>query len=285
MIDYPIVDSHVHLWDLSKLRYPWLGAHPILNHTFLSEDLDAARGPVDIEQFVFVEAECDYSLSAEEVAWVTDLSRRDPRLGAIVARVPVERGDRIRSTLESLAANPLVKGVRRIIASETDSGFCLRADFITGVQALAEYGLSFDLGVSPNQLASAAQLVRQCSNVQFVLDHIGNPDIKGRQMLPWMVDLPALADCPNAWCKISGATTQADHQQWTPDDLKPYVDLALDTFGFGRVMFGGDWPVALQATAYPRWVDALCQITTDRTPDEARALFRDNARVFYRLEG
>jgi len=285
MIDYPIIDSHVHLWDLGKLRYPWLGAHPVLNHTFLIEEFDAARGPVEIKQFVFVEAECDHSLSADEVAWVTELSHHDPRIGAIVARVPVEEGECVRPALTSLSANPLVKGIRRIIADEPESDFCLRPDFIAGVQSLAEYQLSFDLGVCPDQLTSVAQLVEQCPNVQFVLDHLGNPAIKDRQMLPWMIDLPALADYSNVWCKISGVATQADHARWTPDDLKPYVDLALDVFGCDRVMFGGDWPVALQAATYPRWVDALCEITRDRSRDDVRALFHDNARAFYRLEG
>jgi len=283
MIDFPVTDTHVHLWDMDNLPYPWLGGHPVLNHSFLVRDLDAARGPVEIERFIFVEAECDHTCSMEEVDWVTGLARHEPRIAGIVARVPVERGDKARPLLEALAASPLVKGVRRIVADETDPGFCLEPGFVAGVRALAEYGFSFDLGVSPGQISSVVRLVEQCPEVQFVLNHIGNPDIRNRQMTPWMIDLPGLADFSNVWCKVSGVATQADHKSWTPDQLKPYVDLVLDVFGPNRVMFGSDWPVALQATTYPRWVEALSDITRDRPPAEIRALFHDNAIECYRL--
>jgi len=97
-------------------------------------------------------------------------------------------------------------------------------------------------------MANTIRMVRQCPNVQFILDHIGKPDIKHQLFEPWKQDLKTLASLPNVWCKMSGLVTEADHQRWQREDLKPYIDHVLECFGFERVMYGGDWPVAFQAT-------------------------------------
>ena len=57
----------------------------------------------------------------------------------------------------------------------------------------------------------------------------------------------------------------------------------IDCFGFDRVMYGGDWPVATLATGYPRWVQTLDDAVADASSAERRKLFRDNAIAFYRL--
>src|SRR5690606_33950776 len=107
------------------------------------------------------------------------------------------------------------------------------------------------------QLSNTIRLVRQCPDVSFVLDHIGKPDIKAGSLDPWRGELRELAAMKNVWCKLSGLATEADHAGWTPADLRPYLDHVVACFGFGRVMFGGDWPVSTQATDFPRWVATL----------------------------
>jgi L-fuconolactonase len=77
--------------------------------------------------------------------------------------------------------------------------------------------------------------------------------------------------------------TEADHTGWTPDDLAPYVVHVLEVFGEDRVVFGGDWPVVLQAASYRRWVETLDALTAHLSADARRKLWADNARRFYRL--
>ncbi len=282
MIDFPIVDAHVHVWDTSRLRYAWLAGIPLLNRPYLLADFDEARGPVPVERIVFVQAEVDHARYAEETAWVTRLAEADPRLQGIVSWAPLEQGDAARPDLEKLAANRLVKGVRRLIQTE-ESGFCLRADFVRGVRALADYGLSFDLGITHRQLADSIRLVEQCPGVQFVLDHLGKPDIAHRVLDPWQEELRTLAGFPNVWCKVSGLVTEADSGHWTNEDLRPYIDHALECFGFARVLYGGDWPVVLLASEYPRWVEALAWAVAGYSDRQRRRLFHDNAIACYRL--
>jgi L-fuconolactonase len=57
----------------------------------------------------------------------------------------------------------------------------------------------------------------------------------------------------------------------------------MEHFGWDRVLFGGDWPVAFQATEYPRWVETLEWAVQGAPQPQRRKLFRDNAVVFYRL--
>ena len=72
-------------------------------------------------------------------------------------------------------------------------------------------------------------------------------------------------------------------ERWTAEDLKPYIDHVIEYFGIDRVMYGGDWPVAFQATEYPRWVETLSWATSGFSDAERRMLFRDNAIACYRL--
>ncbi len=283
MIDFPIIDTHLHLWDPSYLRYPWLDEIPLLNRPHLLDHYNRATGDITVEKMVFLQCEVDFAQFMDEANWVSNLAQVDPRIAGMVPWAPLETGDAARAALEELAANPLVKGIRRIIQFEEDLAFCLRPDFVTGVQALADYGLSFDICINHLQLANTIQMVAQCPKVSFILDHIAKPDIKAHLFDPWRQEIKTLADFPNVHCKISGLATEADHVNWTPADLKPYIDHVIACFGFGRVLFGGDWPVATQATTYPRWVETLDWAVRDASPAERRQLFHDNAIAFYRL--
>jgi L-fuconolactonase len=283
MPDFPIVDTHLHIWDLGRLRYPWLASVPLLNKDHLIADYRRACGSVQVAKMVFVQCECDPAQAREEAQWVTDVAASDPRIRGIVAHAPLERGDAVESVLTPLAANPLVKGIRRLIQSEPDDAFCLRPEFVRGVQLLPRHGLSFDLCIFHRQLASTIKLVRQCPNVRFILDHIGKPDIKARLLDPWRAELRELARMDNVWCKVSGLVTEADFTRWTPADLRPYIDHVIDCFGFDRVVFGGDWPVSTQATEYPRWVATLDEVLRGCSRDELHRLYVRNAESFYRI--
>ena len=44
MLNFPIVDTHVHLWDPRHIRYPWLEHNARLNRPFLLADYERALG-------------------------------------------------------------------------------------------------------------------------------------------------------------------------------------------------------------------------------------------------
>jgi L-fuconolactonase len=285
--DCPIVDAHVHLWDQERFRMPWLDALPAIDRPFGPADFREHTRGLNVAGMVYVEVATAPAYGLLEAQWALAQADQEPRLQGIVAFAPIEFGDRTRVYLEALAAlGPRVKGVRRLIQGETDPGFCLEPAFVRGVSLLPEFGFSFDLCITHPQLPAAIELVRRCPDVSFVLDHIAKPDIAAGagSSDPWRRQLRTLAEAPNIVCKISGLVTEANHASWKPDDLAPYVAHVLDVFGEDRVLFGGDWPVMLLASSYPRWVDTLDTLTASLSAEAKRKLWCENAARTYRLD-
>jgi L-fuconolactonase len=280
----PIVDSHVHLWDPTRFRMPWLDGNERLNRPFGLADFREHSAGIDVEGIVYLEVDIAAPYKLLEAQWVANLPAESPPILAIIPSAPLEYGDRARAFVEALVAtDPRVKGIRRLIQDEPNLDFCVQPDFIRGVQLLAEYGLSFDLCIKYPQLPNTVRLVRACPDVSFVLDHIGKPDIKAGLLDPWRAGISELASLPNVMCKLSGMVTEADHQHWTSADLAPFAHHVLDAFGEDRVMFGGDWPVALMASPYRRWADTVEDLTSTLSAQAQHKLWRENARRFYRL--
>lgn len=276
------LDSHCHFWNPDRLHYDWLADIELLNRPFTPDMLVAEAGKNPPQMMVFVQADCQPEDALAEVKWVAQLAKQYPQVAGIVAFAPLELGDGVTPILEKLAQEPLVKGVRRLIQSES-AGFCLQPAFVEGVQSLARFGLSFDICVLHHQLEDVVQLVEQCPEVEFVLDHCGKPPIKSQQLDPWRGHVSALAGFNNVCCKLSGLVTEADMDNWRSADLKPYIEHVLAAFGPQRLMFGGDWPVSKLATTYPRWLEEVCIQMAHLAPAEQRSILLDNGRRFYRI--
>ena len=77
--------------------------------------------------------------------------------------------------------------------------------------------------------------------------------------------------------------TEANWQTWTPADLKPYVQIALDAFGPDRLMYGSDWPVSVLAGSYRQVLEALNEALGPISEDEREHIFHRTAKEFYGL--
>jgi L-fuconolactonase len=282
--DFPIVDSHVHIFDPANLPYHWLKNAPAINKRHASEEYTRQTSPVAIDKYVFVEVDVEVGRHVDEARWVSEIAKADKRLAGIVAAVPLERGKAVEPDLAALAKLPLVKGVRRLIQHFVDQpGWCLQPGFVEGMRLLPKYGFSFDLCILHPQMADTIELVRRCPEVSFILDHIGKPGIKANLREPWWDQMRELAGLPNVICKISGVVNEDDHKTWTYDRVAPYIAHAIACFGPDRIAYGGDWPVNELVTTYPRWVEVVDRVTAGMPAADLRKLYRDNAIRFYRL--
>ena len=77
--------------------------------------------------------------------------------------------------------------------------------------------------------------------------------------------------------------TEADLEHWKDDDVRPYIDAAIEAFGFNRVVFGSDWPVCLLAGTLDRWMRLLERTLQGASAADLESYYRLNAINFYRL--
>lgn len=203
MIDFPIVDTHVHLLDIRKFKYSWASGAPKLGRNWTIADLEQRAAPYFIDSFVFVEVDADMPQHIAEAEWVQSLANDDPRLKGCVASLPLEQGLAIQPDMERLAKLPVVRGIRRLIQNKPDPDFVLRPGFLAAVRLLPRYNFSFDICIYHHQFANTLKLVRQCPEVPFILDHIAKARNQGWAVGTVASRMREMAALPNVMCKLS----------------------------------------------------------------------------------
>ena len=283
-MDLPIIDTHQHLWDPARFSYSWMNGLPAIRGRRLIEEYRDATGGMNVVGSVYVDTDVDEADLAEEIKMIFALAD-DPanRVVGVVAGAHPEH-DSFLDHLRPFLAHPKLKGVRRVLHTQPD-GMSRSAQFVEQVRSLAEHDLSFDICMLARQLPLAVQLVRACPRVAFILDHCGNPDIRGRAFEAWQKDLSTLAREPNVVCKISGLVTCAEVDELSAATLRPYVEHVLAAFGWERVLWGGDWPVCTLATTLRHWRAISQELFATASREQQERLFFRNAVRVYRLAG
>ncbi len=276
-----IVDSHHHFWDRTMAGYDhgWLeepGNEKICRN-FLPADLEPRIQAAGIDKTVFVQTQHN----VEETRWVLSLAEQHDWLAGIVGWVDLASPD-CEAQLEEFKDDPYFVGVRHLVQNEPDD-FILRDDILRGLSVLEKHDVAYDLLFFVPQLQHAASVARQFPNLRLVIDHLAKPYIKAGAIDGWREDFIAAAQCPNVYCKLSGMVTEADWNDWTPEDLKPYVSTALEHFTPDRCMFGSDWPVCELAATYQQVFDALTECIGGVSDSEREKILGKNAIDFYRL--
>jgi L-fuconolactonase len=286
---FPIVDTHLHIWDPARLDYAWIKGNPLFDRPYHVEDYARDLGGVEVEAMVFLECYADFNEAGgqylEEVAFVEEEAKRDPRLLAIVPMAPLEKGSGAEPILAEMAEkHPMVRGIRRIVEFDEDPrALTLSEGFIEGVNLLGRFGMHFEINVNHTQMDIVRAFVKRIPDVPMILDHCGKPGIAEGAIAQYRADVKELARHPNLWIKLSDLPVEADHQRWTEDDLAPFIDATIESFGVDRTIYAGDYPVCLQATTLPRWVEVLDRALAGLSEADLRKIYRDNANAFYRL--
>lgn len=284
-----LLDSHLHLWDPSRLDYEWL-AGPLAPR-FAAEELERA-GVEGAERTaaIFVQAECVEPQFLDEVRWVSETSARTGVVG-IVAGARLDRGEQTSAHLAALADLGGVVGVRHNLQDEPDG--TARSDaFRAGATLLAAHGLRFDACVRAHQLSDVSDLAAAVPALPIVLDHLGKPAIGTaadplRPAAAWLSDLRDLAAHPQVSVKLSGLPAEAGGS-WSPTQAIPFLDAAAEAFGSERLLWGSDWPVSAVSGApqeyHPEsrsdWARTVADWAGQRGLD-ADAILWDNAARFY----
>lgn len=292
MPSFPIIDTHLHIWDQKQLRYSAFEGHPLFGHPYHIEDYRRDCGALDIEAMVFLECYADFweggGQYIDEIKFVEREAQRDPRIQAIVPMAPLEWGAKVEPMLRQMQADhPTVKGIRRIVEFDSDPrALTLSDDFIAGVNLLGKFGWHFEINVNYSQMDIVHEFVKRVQDVPLILDHCGKPGIRQGAIAQFRADMKALAPRRNLWIKLSDLPAAADVNNWSEADLRPFIETTLQEFGVERTIYAGDYPILLQATTMTQWVEVLDRAFADLglSERETRAIYRDNAVAFYRLD-
>lgn len=274
-----VIDSHQHFWIYEAEKHAWIDDDmKVIRKNFLPEDLKIVYQENKIDGCVVVQA--DQTLA--ETDFLLDLAEKNDFIKGVVGWVDL-RASNVDAILKQYSKFPKLKGFRHVVQGEADHNFMLRPDFLNGIAALEKYNFTYDILIFPHQLGAALELVRRFPNQKFVIDHIAKPYLKDGFYDGWAALMKAIGECKNVYCKLSGMTTEADYNNWTPKQIEPYMQLVLDAFGTNRILFGSDWPVCLVAGNYTKTKELVTNFIAKLTSEEQNAIMGDNAIQFYNL--
>ncbi len=261
------IDSHHHFWKYDPVTYSWMNEKMgVLKKDYQPEDLQAEINSSNIDGVISVQAD----QSMRETDDLLKHANEHSFIQGVVGWFPLAEPE-LEGLLERYASNPWLKGVRHVVQDEPDDRFILGEAFNAGIRRLKPHNLVYDILIYERQLGASIEFVDRHPGQVFVLDHVAKPRIGDQVIEPWKTQMFDMAKRENVYCKLSGMATEADWQSWTKEDLRPYIEIALEAFGPARMMLGSDWPVARLAVEYGDWMN-LCRESISSLSETERAL-------------
>jgi len=299
MGDIPFVDAHVHMWDLSRIRYPWLSppfrddgpngsVEPIARNYLLDDYFRDAKN-WDVRGMVHVDAGAEAPAALEETAWLQAMADARGWPSAIVAFAALDDPD-IENLLAAHAAHSAVRGIRHIVNWHKDTRRSYTARDVTGdpqwqkgFAALGRHGLSFDLQAYPGQFAPLASLIASHPEISIIINHLGMPVISDTDGISlWRAGMRALAASPHVCVKLSGVGFI--RRDWTIEQIRPFLLETIDVFGPQRCLFASDYPTDKLFGSFDRHLDAYSEIVSGFSEEDRRNMFGRNAVRIYRMD-
>lgn len=280
-----IIDTHIHIWDLHRVRYTWLeGDTSVLNRTYLLEELIPQMHQTPVVSGLLVQA----ANNLEDTELMLETARKHKEIAGVVGWLPLTEPDNTIRLLEERFSKELYfKGVRHLIHNEPDTNWLLQDTVIKSLKYLAECNIPFDIvGVNDDHLKTAIALSHRIPSLKLVLDHLNQPPINsGERFGSWGKLMREISGNKNVFAKISGlGTASGNFTGWAQKDISPYIGYALETFGVERCFCGGDWPVSTLAGSYTHhWEKYTETIDNLLSEADAAAVYHKNASLFYQL--
>jgi L-fuconolactonase len=271
------IDAHQHFWDVEGGRYTWpTPTDGAIYRTYTPEDLEPELGPAGIDATVLVQTVATLYDTDSMLA----VAGRHPFVGAVVGWVPLTDPRAAEAALDG-RPHPRLRGIRHPIHHEPDPDWLLRGDVSEGLGVLARRGLAFDVvAVFPDHLRLVPAVADRHPDLTLVLDHLAKPPFHSASWSIWLDQLRRAAARPNVFGKLSGLDTAAG-SGWTPQEIRPAVEAAIDAFGPDRLMFGSDWPVCRLVSTYSEVVGAIKGLVSQLTvPERSDVLGGTAGRIY-----
>ncbi len=273
----PIIDAHVHYWQVARGDYGWMTPDLPICRDFLPSDAAPLFDDAGIDGIVLVQA----APTEAETHFLLSLAHIDPRVRGVVGWTDMATPD-APARIAAVASNPLLRGIRPMLQDIAEDDWLLRPELNPAYRAIIEHDLSFDALVRVRHLKLLPRLLDRHPDLRVVIDHAAKPDIAAAGFDEWHADMAALAQYRDLHCKLSGLLTEAKPGA-SLADIAPYAQAVLDLFGPHRIIWGSDWPVLTLNGSYAQWWDWAHELTAALSDEERAAIFGGNATRFYKL--
>ncbi|GAB3535059.1 amidohydrolase family protein [Arthrobacter tecti] len=278
-----IIDAHQHVWNLERARYDWLGkTHGPINRTVEFAEIRPQLQSAGIDATVLVQS----ADNPEDTEYMLSVAKENAEVAAVVGYVPLDNPDTAAEMLNRLNANPHFVGVRNLIHDQTDPDWLLRPNVDEGLGVLERANVPFDIvSVLPRHLEIVPILSERHPDLRMVIDHLSKPPLGQDTREPWWSLIERAAENPLVHAKVSGLyPTSGPMTDWSSQSIRPFFERALDIFSADRLMYGGDWPISVNAGGYQAVWEGLSELFDDLTAKERAAIEGDTATGFYRID-
>jgi L-fuconolactonase len=273
------IDAHQHFWNYDPIRHEWIDdSMKVIRKNFLPSDLSIEMTKNGIDGTIAVQVD----ETEEENFFLLKLAEENEFIKGVVGWLDL-RSAASEEAMAQWKKYKKMKGFRCIMQGKPDELYLKNDLFIAQVKKLASYEFTYDLLVYLDQLPSLIRFVEKLPDNKMILDHLGKPAIKNRELKNWKENIKILAQHPDIYCKLSGLVTEANHNNWSYDDLMPYLEIASEAFGIDRICFGSDWPVCLVAGSYSEVVGVIEKFSSQLNEQEKEKIFGSNTMKFYNL--
>ena len=318
--DLPILDAHIHLFDLPGNRY------------MLEDYLDDARAGHNIVGAIYCETQAfartdgpEHLRPLGEVEFANGMAAMcaSGRYGSckvahgIIGHADLSLGSMVAELLDRCmdAAPERYRGIRHVAVEHPDEnvynhimtfkppkGVLDTPGFPEGLAELEKRSLVFDAAVWDPTLPRLIELVDRFPKLTFVLNHMAcavgidmSDERKAELFRTWSANVKAIAQRPNVVCKTGGmgmpfwgfgfeTREEVVGSEELAEAWRPYIETAFEAFGIERCMMESNFPPDGRSSGFvPTW-NAYKIITRDYSDDEKQALYTDTAARIYELD-
>lgn len=274
-----VIDSHLHIWELSVSGYEWIGPElQSLHRDFLPSSAFAQLQSAGVQNAILVQADdsisdTEYMLSAaEQNSWI---------LG-VVGWLPLDEPHAVADHLDKSGQHQQLVGFRHLIHDDPRSGFLSLDSVQESLKLIAQADLAFDVpNAWPKSIGDITNLASQVPDLRILIDHLGKPPLGASERQLWKKGFRSSAECPNVSVKFSGLVDSV--QNYNAKSIEPLFDIALESFGTTRILFGGDWPVSCINQNYRDTVEVLFELISKLSNDEKDMILWRNASNIYKV--